>query len=251
MKYLKRFNESSDYNLENLNSLVLDFIDDYQLSLKSEYLMQKIYAGNGIELSVGKDHILEQDAYVITISGANFLNYGYSKESCFKDEELNKMFKDIEELGKVILKSPCVAYGHFKTHGRNKFSIVFFTKNLSKKFNLDDMYGSDIIKEYKGGFMHTDTISHQNCFRVYNKDDRMNGMYAILGYYDGWFYENELVAVAKGSHYNSFNKIWKDTIERLKIIPYRKIRVNYKITVPEFMDILIKELNGYEIPKEI
>ena len=40
MKYLKRFNESSDYNLENLNSLVLDFIDQYQLSLQSEYMMQ-------------------------------------------------------------------------------------------------------------------------------------------------------------------------------------------------------------------
>ena len=153
------------------------------------------------------------------------------------------MFKDIEELGKIVLKSPCTSSGHFRSNSRNKFSIVFFTKKLGKRFNLDDMFGSDVIKEYKGGFMHSDTIRRHNCFDVYNKDDRMNGMYAILGYRDGWFYEGDLVAVSKGSNYKRFNEIWKDIREKLKIKPYQKIRVNYKITVPEFMDILINELN--------
>lgn len=242
MKHLKGFND--EYNLENLNSLVLDFIDNYQLSITSVHMNQKVYSANGIQLSVGKHYILEQDAYVISISGSSLLKYGYSKENCFKDVELNNIFKDVEELGKMVLNSPCVASGHFRTNSRNKFSIVFFTKKLDKKFNLDDMYGSDVIKEYKNGFLHSSTTSHPNCFDIYNKDYQIKGMYAILGYYDGWFYEDELVAVSKGSHYGKFNKIWQDTRARLNIKPFQKIRVNYKIAVPEFMDILVKELNS-------
>ncbi len=244
MRYLKKFNESVDNVMENLNGLIIDLVDLYNFELVKGSGSEMVYAFKNTLLSIKKSWILDQEAWIIEIYDRDnmlLIVDNYAKDiDCFRDKEAGKIMVDAAELGKMLLNSPEVSMGSFKNH----FYIVYFSKKIDKKYNIQDMYGAHVIKELTNGFIHSNSLSHRNCFDLY-KDNRIDGMYSLLSYYDNWFYQRPLSVVSKGSSYESLAKIWEETCDRLGIKHFHRVFKNFKITVPEFMDV-IKEYDKKE-----
>lgn len=239
MKHLKKFNENIDNALENLNSLAIDLVDllGMELRKQSAYEMdrERNYYNKDISLKISNGWVLEQDVWVINIYDQRnkFIKKEPSKGAdCFYHDKIANIMTDAAELGKELLKATEVSIGSFGS----QFYIVYFTKSIDKKYNINDMYGAHVIKNITNGFLHTNNMSHHNCLDIYDNSGRIKGMYSLLYYYDNWFYNNPIGVVSMGDTYDVINDIWEKTCDKLNIKNTQRVFKNYKITVPEFLD---------------
>lgn len=106
MKYLKKFNESSitdDNNLDNIFYLLLPLIDNFNLEIKYSNNSRIIYSNTNIQLEINKNQwILDQYCYSIKVQTKINKQYGTDIYH-ITDTEFAEALNDVIESSKEIL----------------------------------------------------------------------------------------------------------------------------------------------------
>jgi hypothetical protein len=128
--------------------------------------------------------------------------------------------------------------------------LYFYEKPTFERLGDVEIYGSNIgIKLDKLNITLESNSRHQNMFSAYSTNIMGSVMVSLMGYYDGYFYNQDILKVM-----NSDTPIekwvqseWDNVCKKLKIKDGQKVNMdNPKITVAEFMSLLKKNQDNYE-----
>jgi hypothetical protein len=131
--------------------------------------------------------------------------------------------------------------------------LYFYEKPDLKRYSGVDIYGSNIaVSLDKLGIDLISNSRHSNCFDAY-KNGQIQGMFYLMGNYDGWYYTGKISEKDESRRNNKplldwIDSEWDEVCRRLKIKNFQKIKDynNPKITIAEFLSILKKNQNNYD-----
>jgi hypothetical protein len=135
--------------------------------------------------------------------------------------------------------------------------IYFYETPNFKRYEGVEIYGSNIAVNLEK--LDIDLYSnsrHSNGFEAYSNFN-IKGMFYLMSYYDGYFYNGEISEKDDNKRYNSelldwIDYEWSEVCKNLKIKDFQKVNIkNPKIIVAEFLSILKKNQNNYEKFKNI
>lgn len=180
------------------------------------------------------------------------------KPGCFKNFEglINDSFKNLlEDAHNRIIKylNPVqTIVGSLGSYTKDLDLLYFYEKPNFKRYKGVEIYGSNIaVSLDKLGIEVLSNSRHRNGFDAY-KNNQIVGMYYMMGYYDNWFYYEDISRGEKTPNdlklNNWIKSEWKKVCSNLKITDFQTIRNinNPKITTAEFMSILKKNQDNYE-----
>lgn len=234
MKYLRKFNESVNETTQNILELYISIIDKFNLTelYSSDYV---VFYNKSITLEITRAYLLDQTVQIVRLGTKTNGLYGEGFDM-ISDTELASMMKDTSEACYDLLDSKDMFVGSFK----NTLEVIFFPEKVNlKKYKDCKFYGSNAIVELDGGFLHSNQISHKNCFDLYHNNGQINGIYSIYGYYGvGWFYNVPITIIVNGEYDKVIGNRWVKVCTEKNIKNMQHIRKNYKVSVTDFMQLL-------------
>lgn len=236
MKYLRKFNESIlNETTQNMLDLYISIVDRFNLIEGHSSTYSQSFYSKGITLEITRAYLLDQTVQIVRLGTNTKGLYGEGFDM-ISDSQLASMMKDTSEACYDLLDAKDMFVGSWK----NSFEVIFFPEKVNlKKYGNCKFYGSNVIVEVNGGFLHSNQISHRNCFDYYQSNGQINGMYALYGYYDpGWRYNVPMAIVANGRNDKVIGDKWLEVCAEKNIKDMQLIRVHYKVSVTDFMQLL-------------
>ena len=149
-----------------------------------------------------------------------------------------------------VLEPVEVIVGSIGHYTRDLDLLYFYEKPTFERLGDVEIYGSNIgIKLDKLNITLESNSRHNNMFSAYSPHLMGSGMVCLIGYYDRYFYNQDILKVMNsGTPIEKWiQSEWDNVCKKLKIKDGQKVNMdNPKITVAEFMSLLKKNQDNYE-----
>ena len=269
MKHLKTYKIFEVQTNEHwtIRDIFLDFFDEFEYTVpdfvhKYPRMHDLMAHGKYGSINISDSYHFGAKCLKIRITGSQnkTLKPGYFKNfDGIINEKYSEMLQECHLRIIDFLNPVDVLVGGGGIHTRDLDLLYFYEKPDFKRYKGVEIYGSNIgVSLEKLGIELFSNSRHFNCFDAY-KGDQIQGMFYLMGHYDGWYYSGKISEKEEESRRNNkplldwIDSEWDKVCERLKIKNFQKIRnfKNPKITVAEFLSILKKNQDNYETFKNI
>ena len=244
-----------------VHDILLDLFEEY--GYKVPEFVQKY--SNQHDIQAGSDRWGRIEVSDYRVFGAKCLriritdsNGRLFKSGTFKDfngfyevgtEKYKQLLQEAHQRIIQFINPVEVIVGSIGHYTRDLDLLYFHDKPNFNRFGDVEIYGSNIgieLDKLKGSLQSNSR--HQNIFDLHFTQGHSVRMFCVMGYYDGYFYNQNLLKMGDGNTKPEkwIQSEWDNICKKLKIKDMQKVNMdNPKITVAEFMTHLRNNQDNY------